>query len=480
MRLKFTAFLTGFVLFAAAPAHADRAVTFDDAIKLAKENNKDLKSARERIAQARAQVEQVRAALLPVLGVQGKYTRNSNEARLDLAAQSAAVNAGFRGVGAIFQDPNLPASTQAAGRGLVAQIDQAERELAMQPPIVIQPFNQLDFNASLNVPLVVPWAYDAQNAAKKNVLVSKATYGATEVALLNGAATTFYAAAGSEELVQARKNAIQVAQKTLDNAKVKLQAGVVNRVEVTRAEIALVRAQQLLRESEDQRANAYASLATVIQLREPFHVEVAQPGPPPVEVPLEEVARTAASLRPEAVAYQRGIEASQLQERSNLLRWAPTLSGFGLFRAFNYAGFFGQNYVWSLGLQLDWAIYDGGVRDANRKIAASQYAESSLKLSQLRDTISDELATARRATITKRKALEAAQRAVVLARETLDLVRVQHDAGTATQLDLLTAQDQLVNAEVAVAQARFEVALADISFKRAAGVFPGPPETQHQ
>ena len=46
------------------------------------------------------------------------------------------------------------------------------------------------------------------------------------------------------------------------------------------------------------------------------------------------------------------------------------------------------------------------------------------------------------------KAVVAAERSVALAQEALGIVRAQYDAGTATQLDVLQAQDSLVAAEV--------------------------------
>ena len=56
----------------------------------------------------------------------------------------------------------------------------------------------------------------------------------------------------NDELVIARKHTIEVAQKTLDNEKVRLAAGVVNRVSVTRAELVLIQAEQRLREALEQ------------------------------------------------------------------------------------------------------------------------------------------------------------------------------------------------------------------------------------
>jgi outer membrane protein TolC len=167
------------------------------------------------------------------------------------------------------------------------------------------------------------------------------------------------------------------------------------------------------------------------------------------------------------------IDAFDRNASSNRWRWAPTVNAFGNVRAFNYPGFAGDNYSWAVGLNLDWLLYDGGVRDANFKLQHAMAEEQRYQLAKLRDTVADDLYNARRGLETKRRALDTAVQSVGLAKETLDLVRVQHDAGTATQLDLLTAQDQLITAEVAVAQARFDLALADLTLRRTAGTFPG-------
>jgi outer membrane protein TolC len=168
------------------------------------------------------------------------------------------------------------------------------------------------------------------------------------------------------------------------------------------------------------------------------------------------------------------VQADQAQLSAARWRWAPSLAGFGNARYSNYTGFSGTNYAWAVGLQLDWLLYDGGARDAQRHLAAASQRENELRLSQLRDTVADDLKTASEGLDTKRSALTTALDAVQLSQETLKLVRVQHDAGTATQLDLLQAQDALVAAEVALAQARFDLALADLTLRRTAGTFPGP------
>ncbi len=59
-------------------------------------------------------------------------------------------------------------------------------------------------------------------------------------------------------------------------------------------------------------------------------------------------------------------------------------------------GFSGDNYSWAVGLQLDWTLYDGGVRDAQRQLAAAQRDENEAKLDLLRDQVRDDVYNAER------------------------------------------------------------------------------------
>jgi len=177
--------------------------------------------------------------------------------------------------------------------------------------------------------------------------------------------------------------------------------------------------------------------------------------------------------RPE-IAAERGTHDSDVAAaRAAAWRWSPTLSGFGNARAFNYRGFSGDKYGWAVGVQLDWALFDGGLRDADRHRNEAAARESQARLELLFDSVSDEVANARGTLETERKAVVAAERTAALGRDTLALVRAQYEAGTALQLDVLAAQDSLVSAEVGLAQARFDVALADLALRRATGTFPG-------
>jgi OMF family outer membrane factor len=415
-----------------------RTLTIDEALSIAHRNNRDLAQAKARVAQAHAGVLQSWAALLPQVVAQGKYTHNYKQVSLDFGAFASALN--------------LPSST-------------------FPPNAIIQKGEQLDGSLSATVPLVVPSAYPALKAAIALEDASRANDDVTDATVLYTTAQTYYACAGADEVVEARKHAVVLEAKALDNAKARLEAGVVNRVEVTRAELQLVRSRQAVLEAQDAAAQSYRALGTIMNVHDAIRVVGSdEPSAPAGE--LDALTAQALRQRPEFPALQKTMYSYDLQRQSNLWKWAPTLSAFGNARVFNYAGFSGDKYSWAVGLELDWTIYDGGLRDGQRKLALAQRDEQAAKLDLLRDQVRDDVYNADRNVRTKRSALDTAKRSVQLSKETLDLVQVQHDAGTATQLDLLQAQDNLVAAEVALAQARFDLSLGALSLERLSGAFP--------
>jgi outer membrane protein TolC len=240
-------------------------------------------------------------------------------------------------------------------------------------------------------------------------------------------------------------------------------------VDVDRAELAVVRAEQAEREARNGQARTYRALGTLIQENRPIKV-VVEAVPP--EMHDQRELDMALKLRPEFRLLEESTQAAEAQARAHGWRWSPSLSGFGNARRFNYDNFARDRYSWVVGAQLDWVLFDGGTRDAQRHFANAQAAESRARTEVLRDTIRDDLADGRGQLETKQRGLEAAERSVALATEALELVRVQYEAGSVTQVDLLSAQDSLVLAREALAQARYDVAAADLALRRTAGTFP--------
>jgi outer membrane protein TolC len=421
---------------AAANAQAERELTLEQALEMGKKRNKSMVVEHARLAQVQTTLSSAWAMLLPTIAAQGKYTRNYSK----------------------FEFPGSPI------------LDMNGMPTGMStPPLLIQPVNQLDAVASFNAPLIVPAAYPGLKSVKANIESAEANYDLSETNVLYAVAQAFYAAAISDEVVTARHSNILVARATLDNAKTRLAAGTVTKVDVDRAELALLRSEQAEREAVQGRQQSYIGLATLIQLDGRFHVKAPESLPPlPPEQPLDNVLQ----LRPEFHALELSARAADLQAKTDAWKWSPSISGFGNARKFNYDNFARDRFSWAVGLQLDWVIFDGGNRDAQRHLADAQMDEALARVEVLKDSVRDDLINQRSLVDTKRQGVFAALRAVELAKETIELVRTQYEAGTVTQVDLLNVQDSLVNSQEALAQLRFDLAVADLAYRKTAGTFP--------
>jgi len=421
------AFVLEAPLVHAATPGAVTELTLDQALALARKRNRSLFVERARLAQAQTNIEQAWAALFPTITAQGKYTHNDHTASLMI--------------------PGSPVT------------------------FVVQKQDQLDGIVSGTMPLIAPAAYPALEAVKANVRASEANFEVSEDQVLFSVAQTFYAAGIADEVLVARRSSVDVARVTLENARTRKEAGTVTKVDVDRAELAWVRAQQQEREAITGRDQTYRALATLIQAEAPFHVSI-----PPQAAPYrvdDQSLNMALHLRPEFRAYEETVRSADSQRRAYFWKWAPSLSAFGNARRFNYQSFTQKDYAWAVGVQLDWVIFDGGTRDAQRHLAAAQAEEALARTEVLRDSINDDLVNGSKSLETKQKAVETAERSVTLARETLDLVRTQYEAGSVTQVDLLQAQDSLVAVQESLAQAHYDVAVADLTLRRAVGTFPG-------
>ncbi len=441
------AILTVSVIAAAQADTATGELTLDQTLALARKNNPDLVVDKAKLAEAETAVDQAWTVLFPTVSGQVKYTRNNAQAGFPTSLFSSAGAAGTTGT----------AMTGAGGSA---------------PPglLTLQPYNQWDFGVTATQPIIAPAAYPALDAVKANYGSAQAGYEVSDANVLVAAARAFLACAAADEVREAQRSSISLAQATLKNAETRQAAGTVTKVDVDRAQLALVRAEQADREAAFGQEQTYRTLATLLQTNHPFKVSTRFSSGP---LPDANDVASALHLRPEFRALELSEKSYDAQRKAQAWRWAPTISAFGNARYFpGYYNFALEHYAWSVGAQADWVLFDGGSRDAQRHLASAQLAEARAQAEVLRQSIRDDLANGRSQLDTKRHGLEAAQRSVDLANETLELVRVQYTAGTATQLDLLQAQNAVVAARLALVQARFDVAAADLALRYSAGTFP--------
>jgi len=413
-----------------------RALTLEQALALARRANRSLVVERARVAQAQVGLQQAYNVLFPTLTAQGKYTRNNVGVRFPITDPTTGQTTAF---------------------------------------INLQPENQLDGTVAFQTLLFAPAVYSGLKAVKSGVEVAEHSMKASEDEILFSVAQAFYAVATAEEVIAARDSNIAVAKATLDTARTRFGAGTVTKLDVDRAEIAVLRAEQARREADLARSQSYRALATLIEADKPFRVVPPEQSFDGGQIDvvgkdLENVLQ----LRPEFRALEAGARQVDQTRRADLWRWSPSISAFGNARWFNYDNFIRQHHSWAVGATLDWVIYDGGTRDADRHLQIAKLQETMARQEVLRESIRDDIENGKLQVRTKHQAQLTAERSVGLAQESVELTRTQYEAGSATQIDVLQAQDALVEAQDALARAHFDVALADLTLRRAAGTFPDP------
>lgn len=327
----------------------------------------------------------------------------------------------------------------------------------------ITPRHQADLTVTLDVPLVDPAGWARVDAARASREASQVRVRATSEDVLRAVARSYFQWAAAGALVRSSERALLVAQRSLDRVRARLQAGGAVELDVARASSEVARAQQTVADAMLARQTAARSLESLTQIapREP----VMPPASLEQESPLpswEALASQTTSVR-QATLEAR---AQHAQSRAAWLGLSPTVNASATERVTNATGF-GPPATFAAGVSVSWRIDVTSVANARAASAASAIADVRLEraLQNARDQIHSawwqvNVGVAR--VRASRARLESAQRATSSAR-----ARLAQGAGN--EHDVLLAERDEFDAEVAGIQADADLAFARVALRIAAG-----------
>jgi outer membrane protein TolC len=404
-----------------------RPLTLDAALAYASANNRGLLSTREQIREQEGVLIEVRADRLPSLDATGKYSRTDEELlapgyRDD--SWSAAVT--------VQQVIYAGGGVQARVRGQREQVEAAK----------------LAFTATLN---------DTLLAVRKQ----------------------FYDVLLARELIGVREEALRVLESELTNAQHRRAAGSGSDFDVLRAEVAaanarpaLIRARNTYRTSQDRlRASLGAADNTSLQ---PTDLDVQGSLELPVrDIALADVIPAARANRPELLRQERLVQAAEQGITAARSGYLPSVSAYASYQWTQPTLVAAtQDYLdgWTAGLQANWSIFDGRATAGRVTQARSRVNQARYGAEELQLTVDVEARQAHSALTEASELLVSSNKVVEQARESLRLSQARFQAGTATQLDVLTAQSQLTLARSNLAEAQHGYAVALASLNRAIGL----------
>lgn len=273
----------------------------------------------------------------------------------------------------------------------------------------------------------------------------------------------FFAKLQSDATVDVSRLNLSVANQNLDDTRALFEQGVMSRYDILQAEIEVTGSVQDLAQNLTDVDNSVATLANVLAERS-FHVQPLSPPPVVVEPAIELPALESFALenRPELLwlSYNQAVA-------QKLLDAAYGESNPSVVLAANYQTHFGQSLspvdLPSLTLQIQWSIFDGGLRKAKieeaesvlREIAAYRELQENQILQDVAKAWSDLKQTA--------FTLATAEKQLANSTEYYDMARRRYLNGLATTLEVSDALRNLVQARSTLVEAIY---LRDLAFAR--------------
>jgi outer membrane protein TolC len=155
--------------------------------------------------------------------------------------------------------------------------------------------------------------------------------------------------------------------------------------------------------------------------------------------------------------------------RSAWARLLPQLSASGSAFASDVAYPTGETEGWRASLDLAWPLYDGGLRGGKRREAEARRAQAAAAAEAQRLAVLQEVRDAARDLAVARERLRLAEQQRALATDAQGTAQRSFEAGLASSLDVLDANDRRYVADVGLAEARARLATARAALDRAVG-----------
>ena len=417
-------------------AGTPQAVTLDEAIRIAMQQNPDILIALEEIRRQKAIVIETRAPALPQVSATGVFTKI--DPRL-LDIEDTTVTTGTQTF--------LPITESYILTGTVRQV--------------------------LYSAAVAPRLRAAKIEAGNAFLQLRETVNRVE----NQVRRDFYQALLADSLVEVQKEASRL---LLDQSRERLKrfdAGDITRFGVLQAKVALSNQGPALESARSSARLARVRLAQTLGIPH---------GPREQRLrPLQPIGSL--DVRPEKISASRAFAFAEANRPLLKLRQQETLIGDERIAAAKagYHPIVSANANYQLhnttrglddtingyfaGLSVDWPIFDGGATRARVEQARAMREQAELRARATLGAVEAEVADAYERLEEARRLLDSRAGGQAESREAFDLARAQLEAGEGTQIDVLTAQLALTQSRVTELQARFNYNLALADLDRAIG-----------
>jgi outer membrane protein TolC len=416
----------------AAPAAGEtRLLTLDEAYHLALANEEQIKIAGKELAKAQLLPWRAYAQLAPNANIVGTYTRNKEEI-------------------SFISQPTLPGQTGT--------------------PSTIRPFVSWQGVFTITQPLIQPSFPPTLQLGKESVRQNIEQYDFTIREVLFGVARAYYDVLRSQAQLVVAQDTLRLTQDELKQAQARFRVGEVTKTDVLRAEVEVARAERAVITNQNGLQLTLTVLARAIGVR--GSVQVVEPTPPQYggggyEQLLDKSYKQRQDLRAQAAA----VEVARQRKNQVISRYFPQVNVQWQFPRLDSPTFSNRDRFWTMFLNFQIPLFDGGVREIDLQEQTENLAEAELQLDRLHKDVAVEVKQSLLAVETLSATLETLKKEVVLAQENYDITSKQYRVGLATSLDVNTSLNALNLVRTQFTDQTYAYQVVLLGLDRSVGVF---------
>lgn len=291
----------------------------------------------------------------------------------------------------------------------------------------------------------------------------------------------YYGLLLADKSIEAQKESLKSKQEHYELAQARFKAGVRSYSDVLNAQIQMKQSEIQLIDTESKKKSALFALNILLDLPVSNPTVIADElAFEPLREDMENSVRLALSRRPEVLQARDELHSAEAGRSLSYHDFLPVLSLGGLYN-YTFSGapagtagstFFSRNPFWQVNLGLSFPFWDGGARlqEIRRAGAGVRIAEGNLN--KVRRTVGKEAAEAWLNLERNQKVYLVAKDQVQSAKEAFGIVEERYKNGGASALDVVDAQSNLLKIELDAIQSLYNFHVAKFELKRAVGLPP--------
>ena len=420
------------ILFSVATANAQEVLTLQSAVKIALENNYEIKIATNNLTIEKTKVAIGNAGMLPTV------TAN------------------------IVDNNGIQNSSQTRQDGTKTELDNAKN-------------NSLTYGVGLDWTIFDGMRMFAKlDQLKELQNLGEAQLKLTIITRISEVTAAYYDLVQQQQQLAALDTTIVISKQRLTLAQNRFTIGKASKLEVLNAQVDLNTDQVALLRQKELYANSKILLNQLLARDVTTDFKVIDELQVDISLLLPELRTLAEKQNPQLEAQIINKRISELQLKQIKAARYPTVkvnTAYNFSESQSSLGFVSQSHSRGLnyGFSASLNIFDGYSQNRNEKIAKIQIENSKITIEQQNMALNSQLATSYQTYLTNLELIALEENNQAIAKQNLNITLDKFRIGTITTLEFRTAQLNYVNATVRYSNAQFQGKLSEIALRELAG-----------